>query len=271
MGLSGRHVVITGGSGGVGVAVAKAFLERGCHVTIQFNTNPGPAEPLAAQYPSHCTLLQAQVTDEKQVAGLFTAAIERHGPVEVLVVSHGIWPAEDVGVKDMSLDRWRNTIAVNLDGTFLFVREFLRQLETAVKSNSPAIEAPAIVLVGSTAGKFGEAWHADYSASKTAMMYGLISSLKNEIVKVHPRARINTVSPGWIRTPMAERALQDPSLLFQALASTPLKKVSEPHDVAQAILFLADANTSGNITGVSLDLNGGMEGRMLNRLEDFQN
>lgn len=111
--------------------------------------------------------------------------------------------------------------------------------------------------------------HADYSCSKTAMMYGLITSLKNEIVNVHPRARINTVSPGWIRTPMADKAMNDPELLYQALASSPLKRVSEPSDIAQAILFFADGKRSGNITGVSLDVNAGMEGRLLNSRHDF--
>ncbi|KAJ3316089.1 hypothetical protein HDV04_000298 [Boothiomyces sp. JEL0838] len=168
----------------------------------------------------------------------------------------------NVLVKDMDYKQWRNTLAINLDGTFLFIKHFLRQI-------TMDMDAPSIVLIGSTAGKFGEAYHADYSCSKTAMMYGLISSLKNEIVKIHPQARINTVSPGWIRTPMAERAMKDPSLLYQALASSPLKKVSEPNDIAQAILFLADSTKSGNITGVSLDVNAGMEGRLLNQPSDF--
>ncbi|KAI8911819.1 hypothetical protein EDD86DRAFT_124764 [Gorgonomyces haynaldii] len=131
----------------------------------------------------------------------------------------------------MTLDRWRNTLEVNLDGTFLYCKYYLQQLE----KYQSQIQLPSIVLVGSTAGKFGEAWHADYSCTKSSMMYGFILSLKNEIVKIHPRARINTVSPGWIRTPMAERAMNDPDLLYQALASSPLKKVSETVDIANGI------------------------------------
>ncbi|KAI8917351.1 NAD(P)-binding protein [Entophlyctis helioformis] len=296
MGLGAKHVFITGASGGVGLATAEAFVKRGSLVTLHFNSNAAAAQTLHAQFPSQTRLARAAVTSESDVdSAVREACASAFGPVEILVVCHGIWPAADVGVKDMPLDRWRNTMAVNLDGTFLFVRAFLRGIEAA---GTAALEAPSIVLWGecgagvagmdalgahwpadththihecgrSTAGKFGEAWHADYSATKTAMMYGLALSLKNEIVKVHPRARVNTVSPGWIRTPMAQRAMQDPSLLFQALASTPLKKVSEPADVAQAIVFLSDAEQSGNITGVSLDLNGGMEGRLLNRPGDF--
>ncbi|KAJ3065083.1 hypothetical protein HDU98_011525 [Podochytrium sp. JEL0797] len=168
----------------------------------------------------------------------------------------------------MTLARFRNTIQVNLDGTFLFSREYLKQLDVAVQKGVD-LKNVSIVLIGSTAGKFGEAYHADYSSSKSAMMFGLTPSLKNEIVKIHPRGRVNTVSPGWIRTPMAERAMQDPSLLYQALASSPLKKVSEPDDIARAILFLSSSDMSGNITGISLDVNAGMEGRLLNQPSDF--
>ncbi|KAJ3251733.1 hypothetical protein HK103_002078 [Boothiomyces macroporosus] len=260
--MKGKHVLITGASGGVGIITALEFLKIGANVTLQYNSNSTSLQPLKEKYQSRVCLLKADVTDESQVAGLVSKAVQQLGNIESLIVCHGIWPSKDVLVKDMDYKQWRNTLAINLDGAFLFIKHFLRQI-------TMDMDAPSIVLIGSTAGKFGEAYHADYSCSKTAMMYGLISSLKNEVVKIHPRARINTVSPGWIRTPMAERAMKDPSLLYQALASSPLKKVSEPNDIAQAILFLADSTKSGNITGVSLDVNAGMEGRLLNQPSDF--
>ncbi|RKO83726.1 NAD(P)-binding protein [Blyttiomyces helicus] len=264
--LQNVHVLITGASGGVGVATAALFLSHGANVTLQYNTALAPLAPLCASHPHHTLALKADVTHEQEVATLVSAATARFGVIGILVVCHGIWPAEDVALKDMSLDRWRGTIAVNLDGTFLFARAFLKQLET--RGDARGLKDVAIVLVGSTAGKFGEAFHADYSCTKSAMMYGLTLSLKNEIVKVHPAGRVNCVSPGWIRTPMAERAMKDPALLYQALASTPTLKVSEPSDIANAILFLSSSTLSGNITGISLDVNGGMEGRILNKPED---
>ncbi|KAJ3211704.1 hypothetical protein HDU67_004342 [Dinochytrium kinnereticum] len=259
LGMEGSHVVITGASGGVGIPTAMAFLEAGANVTLQYNSNASSLKEVEASYPNNCLRVKASVESENDVSSLFNSAVEKFGPVSTLVVCHGIWPTEDVGVKDMSLERWKNTMSVNLDGTFLFCREYLRQLETAVKAGKE-LRNVGIVMVGSTAGKFGEAWHSDYSCSKSAMMYGFTLSMKNEIVKVHPRGRVNTVSPGWIRTPMAERAMQDKSLLYQALASSPLKKVSEPSDIANAILFLSSEKMSGNITGISLDVNAGMEG-----------
>ena len=121
----------------------------------------------------------------------------------------------------MTLAQWNNTIAVNLTGSFLLIREFLKQIEAHKVTDNVAI-----VMIGSTAGRFGEAYHADYAVTKSAMMGGLLLSLKNEIVKTAPRARINVVAPGWVRTPMAERAMQDMNLLYQALArcDTPCKK-----------------------------------------------
>ncbi|KAI8901615.1 hypothetical protein BC833DRAFT_576604 [Globomyces pollinis-pini] len=259
------HVLITGASGGVGVNCAYHFIQKGYKVTLHYNSNPSTLLPLLKQYPGQVVLTQASVTNEQQVMDVFGQAISRFGPVEILIVCHGVWPSDDVLVKDMEYSRWKSTMAINLNGTFLFIKHYCQQLDKFKTS----IENPSIVLIGSTAGKFGEAFHTDYSCSKTAMMYGMISSLKNELVKIHKKARINTVAPGWIRTPMAERAMNDPQLLYQALASTPLRKVSEPEDITKAIMFLADSTLSGNITGVCLDVNGGMEGRLLNSLNDF--
>ncbi|KAJ3301929.1 hypothetical protein HDV03_005550 [Kappamyces sp. JEL0829] len=244
-------------------------MAMGVKVTLQYRSQPAPLERLLERFPGLGLAIKADMTQEEQVKSSIDLAVVAHGPIDVLIVSHGIWPAQDVGVKDMDYDRWQHTMNVNLGGTFLVVKHYLQQLERACQQGAGHDMLPSIVLIGSTAGKFGEAWHADYSCSKTSMMYGLILSLKNEIVRVHPKARINTVSPGWIRTPMAARAMSDPSLLYQALASSPLKKVSEPSDITQAILFLADGTKSGNITGISLDVNAGMEGRQLHTRTDF--
>lgn len=269
LGLTGKHIIITGASGGVGVVTAQKFLESGANVTLHYNTNSSTLSPLVSRFPLKTFSHSADVTSESAVQNLVTSAVENFGPVHVLVVCHGIWPDQDIAIKDMEYSRWKATLEVNLDGTFLFVKHFLQQLDDYQRKNGSLLENVAIVFVGSTAGKFGEAFHTDYSCSKSAMIYGMTLSLKNEIVKVNPNARVNTVSPGWIRTPMAERAMQDESLLYQALATSPLKKVSEPTDIANAILFLASAKVSGNITGVTLDVNSGMEGRLIHQPRDF--
>jgi NAD(P)-dependent dehydrogenase (short-subunit alcohol dehydrogenase family) len=104
----------------------------------------------------------------------------------------------------------------NLTSSFLVCREYLRRLRAAPDS----VKALAnIILIGSTAGKFGELGHADYAASKSALQYGLTRTLKNEIVKLAPRGRVNTVAPGWTRTPMAAPALENGDIVYRALAT----------------------------------------------------
>lgn len=248
---------MTGASGGIGLVTASRFLDLGAKVTLQYTTQPRALDDLLARYPHSAHAVRADCTIESDVASSMAAAVARFGTVQTLIVNHGIWPTDDVAVKDMSLAQWNHTIAVNLTGTFLYVREFLRQVESARASDNISV-----VMIGSTAGKFGEALHADYAVTKSAMMQGMLLSLKNEIVKVAPRGRVNCVAPGWVRTPMAERAMQDAALLGQALATSPLKKVSTPLDIANAIVFLASEKLAGNITGHVIDVNAGMEGRI---------
>ncbi|OZJ06065.1 hypothetical protein BZG36_01082 [Bifiguratus adelaidae] len=244
VGLKDKHVIVTGASGGLGLVTAREFLgkspgkpeigttkspvELGAKVTLHYNSTSDTLTSLLEAYPKQVVALKANVSDEKEVAACLAEAVRVLGPPNVLIVNHGIWPTDDISVKDMSLDRWQKTIDVNLTGSFLFCREFLRAVEKhAVKENV------AIVFVGSTAGKFGEAFHSDYASTKSALMEGFKLSLKNEIAKIAPKGRVNAVAPGWIRTPMADKAMQDPELMFQAMASSPLRKISEPEDVAR--------------------------------------
>ncbi|KAI9145685.1 NAD dependent epimerase/dehydratase [Paraphysoderma sedebokerense] len=263
LGLTGKHIIITGASGGVGVVTAQKFLESGANVTLHYNTNSSTLSPLVSRFPLKTYSHSADVTSESAVQNLVTSAVENFGPVHVLVVCHGIWPDQDIAIKDMEYSRWKATLEVNLDGTFLFVKHFLQQLDDYQRKNGSLLENIAIVLL------VQRLVNSEKLSILSAMIYGMTLSLKNEIVKVNPNARVNTVSPGWIRTPMAERAMQDESLLYQALATSPLKKVSEPTDIANAILFLASAKVSGNITGVTLDVNSGMEGRLIHQPRDF--
>jgi NAD(P)-dependent dehydrogenase (short-subunit alcohol dehydrogenase family) len=156
----------------------------------------------------------------------------------------------------MDLEQWNDTLRVNLTGAFLCCRAFVRHLEQAPR------EEAAVVLVGSTAGIFGEPGHGDYAATKAGLR-GLMLSLKNEIVHAAPRARVNLVSPGWTATPMAEAALRDDALVARVTATMPLRKVATPADVAAAILFLLSPKLAGHVSGVEVPVAGGMEGRLL--------
>jgi len=263
-GLRGKHVFVSGASGGIGLVTAQEFLRHGAKVTLHYNTKVDSLKPLIKEYPTSTFAVQARLEDEAATVEAIKQSVASLGPINVVIANHGVWPEQDVLVKDMTLAQWNSTIQANLTSSFLLIREFLRQIE---KFN--VTDNVAIVMIGSTAGKFGEAYHADYASTKSAMMSGLLYSLKNEIVKTAPRGRVNVVAPGWVGTPMAERAMQDMDLLYQALASSPLKKVSTPLDIARAIVFLASEQQSGNITGHVIDVNAGMEGRLLNKRSDF--
>ncbi|KAJ2352211.1 hypothetical protein IWW50_000381 [Coemansia erecta] len=259
LGLSGVHVLVTGASGGIGLATAREFLEQGAKVTMHYNSNPDALGDLTAAYPSTTFAVKANISSEAEVDAMFDAAVAKLGPVQVLVVNHGIGSKRLALLKDMSLEQWSHTLDVNLTGSFLAIRAYMQQLERHnVQDNV------SLILMGSTSGKFGCWYHADYAVTKAAMMHGLTLSLKNEIVQLCPRGRVNAVAPGWTRTPMIEAALKGKVLVERSLATSPLNKISEPEDIARTVLFLASERASGNITGHVVDVNAGMEGRVIN-------
>lgn len=258
-GLKDVHVLITGAAGGIGFSTVQLFQQLGARVTAHINTSKGQLDDL----PGIVTI-KADVRNEASVLTLFTQAAEQNGgPVSVLIVNHGIWPTKDAPIADMALSQWQNTLAVNLTGPFLLCQSYLRALSTA---SSSIKDTASIIFIGSTAGKFGEAGHCDYSASKSALMYGLTPTLKNEIVKIAPKGRVNSVNPGWVATPMAQETLKDGAFVAKALATTPLRKVASPEDVARQVAVLASPVLSGHVSGVNVMVDGGMEGRVLNPL-----
>ncbi|KAF9038270.1 NAD-P-binding protein [Hymenopellis radicata] len=256
--LKDVHVLVTGASGGI---------EQGARVTAHYNSKAAPLKPVLDKWGKERVLLaQADLVQEDAVARLFSEATSTFGTVQVLILNHAIYVAEPAPLQHMSLDRWKNTFDANVTSSFLVAREYLRYLERATDAEKAKA---SIVIVGSSAGKYGEAFHAEYAATKSALMYGFTLSLKNEIVKIAPWGRVNCVSPGWVKTPMAEESLKDMNILYQALATYPLKKVAVPYDVATQIVILSSTKVSGHISGECLMVTGGMEGRLLNTREDL--
>ena len=166
----------------------------------------------------------------------------------------GVYPEEDLPVWELDLARFERTIGQNLTATFLTARAFLRGLAGR--------ESGALVLVGSTAGRFGEAGHADYAAAKAAIQVGLLLSLKNEATRLGSRVRVNAVAPGWTVSPMT-RGLLEPDDVRRITRTMPLRKVAQPEDVAAQVVVLASERLSGHVTGQLVTVAGGMEGRLL--------
>src|SRR5919108_1170107 len=151
-GLAGKRVLVTGASGGIGAATARAFTAEGCRVGLHYHRGRARAEILAADLPDS-VLLQADLREENGADRLFAEARELLGGVDVCAAVAGVWPEEDVPVWKMPLARWEETLRANLTATYLTARGFLREVERSGHGS--------LVLVGSTAGIFGEAGHAD--------------------------------------------------------------------------------------------------------------
>jgi 3-oxoacyl-[acyl-carrier protein] reductase len=257
-GLDGKGVLVTGGAGGIGSATVRAFSGEGARAAIHYLTSAARARDLARSAGG--VALRADLTVEAEVDSLVARAAEALGRVDVLVANAGRWPSEDEPVWDMTLERWRRTMAVDLDSVFLCCRAFLRHVARTGTGN--------IVIVGSTAGLFGEAGHADYAAAKSAITGGLLQSLKNEIVRIAPAGRANAVCPGWTRTEMARAALADRDLERRVTRTMALRKLGRAEDVARAIVALASDRVSGHVTGQVISVAGGMEGRVIHDAAD---
>ncbi len=247
-GLAGRGVLVTGASGGIGSATARAFAAEGARVVAHYHRGRERAEELGVP------AVQGDLTDEGDVARVFDEARAAVGTIDVCAAVAGVWPQADEPVWDLPIERWEATLRANLTATFLTARAFLGEVRRTGHGS--------LVLVGSTAGRFGEAGHADYAAAKSAIQVGLLLSLKNEIVRIAPRARVNAVAPGWTYSPMTRGAL-DESLVRGISRTMALRKVAVADDIARAIVVLASDELSGHITGELVTVAGGMEGRTI--------
>jgi 3-oxoacyl-[acyl-carrier protein] reductase len=252
-GLAGKGVLVTGASGGIGAACARAFAAEGARVAVHYHRGEERAREVAAALDG-APVLQADLTDEHEVDRLFAAARSALGRIDVCAAVAGVWPSQDVPVWELPLERWENTVRQNLTSSFLTARGFLREVERNGHGS--------LVLVGSTAGLVGEAGHADYAAAKSAILGGLLLSLKNEVARVAPRARVNAVAPGWTETPMT-RGHVDPATVRKVTRTMALRKIAAADDVARQVVVLASDELSGHVTGQVITVAGGMEGRVI--------
>ena len=244
-------MLVTGASGGIGSACARAFAAEGARVLVHFHRAEERARALAAELGG-APVAQADLTVEANVDRLFDEARIALGQVDVCAAIHGVWPRDDEPVWELPLARWEETMRQNLTATFLVARAFLREVERTGHGS--------LVFIGSTAGVFGEAGHADYAAAKSAITGGLLLSLKNEITRIAPRGRVNAVAPGWTESPMT-RGLVDDDRVRAVSRTMALRKVAQPEDVAAQVVVLSSDTLSGHVTGQLVVVAGGMEGR----------
>ncbi len=256
-GLKDKCVLITGASGGIGRATASAFAAEGANLVLHYHRNRAGVAELVDQLKNQAVMVQADLRDEQRADAMFADALNAFPQIDVIVVNAGAWTTAAIPMHRMTLSQWKQTLDVDLTSAFLSCRAFLRHLAAVPRENA------AIVLVGSTAAIFGEADHSDYAAAKAGMAYGLTLSLKNEIVRLAPKGRVNCVCPGWTDTAMASGQLADHVLLRRIMATRPLQVVARPEDIAAAVVFLSSDLLAGHLSGAILPVAGGMEGRLL--------
>ena len=252
LGYAGTAVLVTGASGGIGATTARAFAAEGARVAVHFHRNREAAEALADEIGG--VALQADLRNEAAADALVPAAVAALGRLDACVANAGVWPEESRAVAELPLQRWQATLDANLTASFLTARAYLRHVYDVGEGS--------LVFVASTAAEFGEAGHSDYAAAKAAVAYGLVRSLKNEVVAAAPKARVNCVSPGWTVSPMTADTLSD-EVVADVTATMPLRKVATADDVAAAIVFLASPVAAGHVSGEIITVAGGMEGRLL--------
>jgi 3-oxoacyl-[acyl-carrier protein] reductase len=260
--LKGLNVLITGASGGIGRALAQAFAQEGCGLALHAGRNLAALEAFASEHPwgqgAHC--FAADVTDPSALEQGMAQARSRLGRIDIAVVNAGIYPAEDLRLHEMPVERAREVIEVNLLGAMWTARAFMQALGTEGPRDDK--RGASICLIGSTAGRFGEAGHSAYAVSKAAM-YGMLRTLKNELPHLDPYARINMVEPGWTVTPMAQAALDQPGTIERIAQTMPVRQLARPQDIARTVVALCSPGVSRHVSGEVVTVAGGMEGRVL--------
>jgi 3-oxoacyl-[acyl-carrier protein] reductase len=245
--LDGKVALITGGSRGIGAATVRLFAAAGAKVVFNYQKAREAADDLVAEIGAdRCHAVQVDLSSVESAKALVDATVARFGRIDAAVLNHGIWPVEDIGVDEMSDEHWLRTINVNLNSVFGLLKHTVAQMKQQG-------EGGHIVIISSTSGQRGEAYHCDYSAAKGAII-SLVKSLAAELAG--DNIYVNAVAPGWVRTDMSLPALDDPKSGEKIRSTIPLRRVGEPEEIAGPVLFLC-TKYAGFITGEIFNVNGG--------------
>jgi 3-oxoacyl-[acyl-carrier protein] reductase len=262
--LEGKVALITGGSRGIGAETVRLFTAAGARVAFNYRVAADEARKLVAECgvlngeAGRCVAIQQELSSPKEGRTLVSKTVDAFGRLDCLIVNHGIWGAESAPIGKMTEAQWSRTMGVNLDSVFGLVQAAVGQMQrqergSELSSAGPGAAAGYIVLISSTAGQRGEAFHADYAVTKGALI-SLTKSLSSELAR--NGIYVNCVAPGWVATGMSAPALDDPATRDGIFAGIPLGRAATPREVAGPILFLCTP-LAGFISGEILNVNGG--------------
>jgi 3-oxoacyl-[acyl-carrier protein] reductase len=249
--LQSKVALVSGGSRGIGRATVRAFVAAGARVFFSYEKSGAQAEQLIQELGrENCAAMQSSLAGTETARELVISAVDRFGRLDILVANHGIWTAEDASIDQMPDEQWKRTVSVNLDSVFALLKHSVAQMKKQERSGGVA---GYVVLVSSTAGQRGEAFHCDYAASKGALI-SMVRGLSTELAR--DGIYVNCVAPGWVATDMSAPALGDPATRETIFQAIPLGRVGRPEEIAAPILFLCTPH-AGFITGEVLNVNGG--------------
>jgi 3-oxoacyl-[acyl-carrier protein] reductase len=243
--LRGKRALVTGGSRGIGAATARLLAACGADVVIGYRARERDAHAVVEALRAAGVRADSHASDIGTRAGaesLVEHAVRTLGGLDLFVGNAGIWPPEEAALAEMTDERWRRTMVENLDSVFYTTGAVGRVIA----------DEGRVVLVASTAGQRGEAFHADYAATKGAV----ISITKSLVSELAPRGvTVNCVAPGWVDTEMCEQPYADGGR-ERIARNIPIGRVATPEDIAGPIVFLCSAHAR-HITGEILNVNGG--------------
>ena len=249
--LAGKVALISGGSRGIGAATVRMFTAADAKVAFSYRRARSQAEALATECGPHsCYPIASDLNDPEAARSLVAEAVQHFGRLDILIANHGVWPVPDVPIERMSDEQWRSTLSINLDGVFGLVKHAVAQMKSQPRRSGPAGH---MVLISSTSGQRGEAYHCDYSATKGALI-SMVKGLSTELAAAG--IYVNCVAPGWVDTDMSAEAIADSQSGEQIRRTIPLGRVGKPEEIAAPILFLC-TQLASFITGEVFNVNGG--------------
>ena len=253
--LKGQSALVTGASSGIGKAIAIALGHAGADVLLNYGSKDEEAVKVAAEVSrcgARCVTHKADVSDEEQVLAMFARMREEFGTLDILVNNAGL--QRDAAFDEMSVDQWDRVINVNLRGQFLCAREAVREFKRRGVRPEVSCAAGKIICISSVHDIIPWAGHVNYAASKGGVMM-MMKSVAQEVAPF--RIRVNSISPGAVRTPINTEAWSTPEAYEDLMKLVPYKRIGEPEDIGRAAVWLA-SDDSDYITGATIYVDGGM-------------